>query len=205
MTHLEHPYFRIEWYESLPSTNALAKEKVVCAIRNNETIPPLVIVCGEQLRGYGTHGRSWISLPGNLMASLLLPMGKIVPSHTGDLALVTGLGVATWVQEACPRSQITIKWPNDILIQGRKCGGILIEIEPPYMIIGLGLNLCAAPETIPETTFVNCHSNTPLSVERALSPLLDAILCAYEDYRSYGLSHLVPSLLPFMITKAKLK
>ncbi|WP_434064251.1 biotin--[acetyl-CoA-carboxylase] ligase [Pararhizobium gei] len=106
----------------------------------------------RQIEGRGRRGRAWTSEPGNLYASLLLidpaPLAKL---HSLPLAVAVALHQA--VQEVMPLASnpVTIKWPNDILIGGKKCSGILLEGETlpggqQALVIGCGVNIAHAPD-----------------------------------------------------------
>ncbi|MBI9078280.1 MAG: biotin--[acetyl-CoA-carboxylase] ligase [Pseudodesulfovibrio sp.] len=105
------------------------------------------IVSVEQSNGRGQLRRPWVSSPGNLHASIVMPL----PPSTGDwaillphlLPLVVGY-VVTEVLEGVG-AHVQIKWPNDLLQGGRKVGGMLIEEREGMVILGLGLNLAEFP------------------------------------------------------------
>jgi BirA family biotin operon repressor/biotin-[acetyl-CoA-carboxylase] ligase len=117
---------------------------------------PLWITATTQTQGRGRHGRTWFSPPGNLYASLLLrdpsPFG-----HAPQLAFVAALALrdAVALEANGLAPQLKFKWPNDVLLDGCKCAGILIEGE-------------ATPDTEAEKRFivvigtgVNCSSHPP--------------------------------------------
>lgn len=138
--------FRLEHHAEVGSTNALAREY---ASRNE---PEGLIVLGDvQTAGKGRHGRGWVSPAGNLHASLLLR-----PSCPLGAAATLSLVVALTVVEALDPlvgipSRLAVKWPNDVLLDGAKLGGILLEGEDDgrggcaWLVVGLGLNLASAP------------------------------------------------------------
>ena len=105
-----------------------------------------------QSAGRARRGRSWVSESGNLYASLLLvdPAG---PEHMSTLPLVVSLALHTAVADACPElgDRLKIKWPNDLLLDGKKLSGILIEAQPDgfgrlAVIIGCGVNCKHYPD-----------------------------------------------------------
>lgn len=110
-----------------------------------------VIHGGEQLRGRGRHGRVWHSPPGNLYLSVLLRPEKALPDSV-QLSFVAALAVFETVQTFTPpEKDVRLKWPNDVLVDGQKCAGILLEVEQdknhsPCILIGMGVNVAAAPE-----------------------------------------------------------
>jgi BirA family transcriptional regulator, biotin operon repressor / biotin---[acetyl-CoA-carboxylase] ligase len=108
----------------------------------------------RQTSGYGRHGRVWEGLEGNLFLSFLLRPVCDAEQAT-QMALVTGEALAGamrgWLDEP---GILTLKWPNDVLLQGQKCAGILIESElapggggaVEWLAVGVGVNLKAAPQ-----------------------------------------------------------
>jgi len=94
------------------------------------------VVADEQTAGQGRFGRSWISPSGGLYATIILPSESLL-SLTAGLALVRAL----W------RANIPagLKWPNDVLVEDRKIAGVLVEAAGEHSLVGIGLNLTAAP------------------------------------------------------------
>lgn len=134
----------ITWFDSVGSTNVEAHEH----FDKGET-SSVWIAAGEQTQGRGRLGRDWVSRPGNLYASLLLPVQApltVLPS----LSLVAGLGVRDAILATGVKSAVELKWPNDVLLGGRKTSGVLIETASQAnrlaAIIGCGLNLSHHPD-----------------------------------------------------------
>ncbi len=129
-------------HESLVSTNAEALARARCGERG-----PLWVTAEGQSGGRGRRGRTWISEPGNLFASLLLTEAS-PPEHWPELAFVAALAIHDAVVECAPglRAQLAIKWPNDLLLAERKFSGILIEGEGQgAVVVGIGVNCINHP------------------------------------------------------------
>ncbi len=96
-----------------------------------------VVVAREQTAGRGRMGRSWASPPGGLWLSVLLR-----PPRPADLrlALVAAVGTAEGVRRASG-APVGLKWPNDLVLQERKVGGVLVEAAPPWAVVGIGVNV----------------------------------------------------------------
>ena len=143
---------RLEHLGTIGSTNAEAR------LRAQQGDGGLLwITATAQTLGRGRHGRIWISPPGNLYASLLLRDPSPF-EHAQQLAFVAALAlrdaVALEAETVVP--QLKFKWPNDLLLDGRKCAGILIEGEAApdgeagkrfVVVIGIGVNCSSHPPT----------------------------------------------------------
>lgn len=139
----------------------------------------LWITAAEQLSGRGRHGRQWSSPPGNLYASLLLIDPCDMPSAP-QLGFVAGLALHEAVEAVtgigAPR--LSLKWPNDLLLDGAKVSGLLLEGHrlqpngPLAIVIGFGVNVAFAPTgtPYPATTLQTLRSELDRGdVLRALS------------------------------------
>src|SRR5438552_18474155 len=116
---------RLISHELLPSTNVEA----LAPARHGER-GPLWITAGRQSAGRGRCGRSWVSAAGNLFSTLLLT-DPAPPEHWPELAFVAALAAHDAVAEVVPKlkPELAIKWPNDLLLNDAKFGGILIGSE----------------------------------------------------------------------------
>ena len=97
-----------------------------------------------QTDGHGRLGRVWQSPPGNLYASTIVRVQPGDPSPA-SLALVTAVAVHETLAVYAPALALMIKWPNDILIGAAKLAGMLLERQGDAIVIGIGINLAAAP------------------------------------------------------------
>jgi len=124
-----------------PSTNDEAKHAAKKGAPHGATW-----VAEEQTDGRGRQGRSWVSPRGeNLLFSVLL-RASCPPSRLPPIALVVGLAVRDAVARAAPDADVRIKWPNDVLVDGKKIAGVLVEAmtmgkRVEAVIAGVGLNV----------------------------------------------------------------
>lgn len=120
------------------STNAEALR-----LARSGTLGPLWILAEQQTAGRGRRGRLWVSMPGNLYATLLLTDPAPVAT-VPQLGFVAGLALRDAVVSMAPMlaPRLTLKWPNDLLLAERKIAGILVEGEgsPISVAIGIGVN-----------------------------------------------------------------
>ncbi|MGH7153891.1 MAG: biotin--[acetyl-CoA-carboxylase] ligase [Acetobacteraceae bacterium] len=130
--------FDIRRYDRLGSTNDEAR-------RLAETDAPngTVVVAREQIAGRGRRGRSWSSPPGNLYLSILLRL-DLPAARIAELSFVTALAVADTVDYFISNKAV-LKWPNDVLVDGAKISGILLERADAAVVVGIGLNVLHVP------------------------------------------------------------
>src|SRR3546814_8652297 len=103
------------------------------------------LVADRQTAGRGRLGRAWGDGLGNFMGSTVVHLTAGDPSPAG-LSLVAGVALAKAVATLAPNVEARLKWPNDLLIDGVKCTGILLERAGDSIVIGMGVNLVSAPE-----------------------------------------------------------
>lgn len=133
--------WQVHTYATLPSTQDYVKELAEEGFPEGTVIQSL-----EQKKGRGRHGREWISPIGNLYMSLLLRPG-CPPGEAGQISFVAAVALSAAMDEIVTKGHSkTLKWPNDILIDGKKVSGILIEKEGDAYVLGMGVNILAPPE-----------------------------------------------------------
>jgi len=103
------------------------------------------LVAREQEAGRGRQRRSWVSSAGNFHGSTLVMLRGSDPSAQ-SLSLAAGLALVEAIDAAAPAQALMLKWPNDVLLLGRKLGGILLERSGDRVVAGFGVNLASAPE-----------------------------------------------------------
>lgn len=133
----------IQTLSSTGSTNA----DLIARLRGGEAVPEgFWLVTDRQDAGRGRQGRTWFDGAGNFMGS------TVVHCHASDppassLALVAGLALHEAVGPLIPPPlRAELKWPNDLLIDGAKLSGILLEGQGSAVVVGIGVNLAAAPD-----------------------------------------------------------
>src|SRR5919106_2303059 len=140
---------QLHYFPDIDSTNSYARRLAEHGAAEGE-----IVIAEAQTRGRGRLGRSWISPPFvNLYFSVIL-RPRLAPAHAPQLTLMAAVAVAdtvTFFIHTAP----AIKWPNDVLVGGRKLAGILTEsscdserIE--FVILGIGINLNYPVELMPE-------------------------------------------------------
>ncbi len=131
-------------YEEIDSTNAEARRRAEAG----ET-GPLWITAAVQTAGRGRRGRKWDTSRGNLAATLLLTTDHS-PAEAAQLSFVAAFAIRALAQAYVPPSLVRFKWPNDVMVDGRKLSGILIESGRStsgalWLGVGMGVNLAHAP------------------------------------------------------------
>ncbi|MCZ2443632.1 MAG: biotin--[acetyl-CoA-carboxylase] ligase [Flavobacteriales bacterium] len=169
---------RIE-LEETDSTNAYLSQ----LIRDRPIAEGTVVVAHHQTSGRGQKGTQWYSTPNeSLTFSLYLKPYFLPIDKQFLLNIAICNGISTCLKQYI--SHVKIKWPNDIFIDNKKCGGVLIENtisngKLASSVIGLGLNLNQKtfPENLPHATSISMHTNRTYPIDTFLTNL-----CKYLDY-----------------------
>ena len=163
--------YRLLDHETVASTNAEALGLARCGERG-----PLWITAQQQTAGRGRRGGAWSSPPGNLYATLLL-RDPAPSEHAPELSFVTALALHDAIGECAPalRNELTLKWPNDLLLGGAKVAGILIESERVdeklSVVIGVGVNCKQHPADTPYPATNLALPGANISVESLFAAL----------------------------------
>lgn len=134
-----------------------------------------LVTAGEQTAGHGRQGRAWVTPPGCALACSL-----VLRDPPALLPLTAGVAVAE-VAERFDRERraAAIKWPNDVLLDGRKVAGILSEGRPQegWIVLGIGLNVAIKPDALPSELreIATSLDRAPADVEPVLAALLAAL------------------------------
>ncbi len=136
---------RIEVFDALDSTNEEAKRRALSGEAG-----PLWIVARAQTAGRGRRGRAWTSANGNLFTTGLFRLDAS-PGRAAQLSFAAALAVADLTASVIPSELVKLKWPNDVLVAGKKVCGILLEsgAHPGgglWLAVGIGVNLVHHPE-----------------------------------------------------------
>lgn len=177
------------WRESCSSTQDL--------LRGSGLPEGAVAVTEHQTRGRGRSGRRWDAQPGSsvLVSVLLRPPTS---SRLPQLALVAGLAVARSI-ETLTGLDAPLKWPNDVLLDGRKAAGVLVEGDDDAVVCGIGINVRQTAAELPSdtrrpATSLRIASGDAPDRALLLATLLDALEAGYDVWRHDGLESLLPEL-----------
>jgi len=134
-------------FDELDSTNTTAREMAAAGAPDGT-----VVIADAQRRGRGRLGRAWVSpARKNLYVSIVL-RSDVPAERLAQVSLLAGVATCEAVRELC--SDAAIKWPNDILVGGRKTAGILCEMDAsgaaPLVVLGIGVNLNSAIDDFPD-------------------------------------------------------
>lgn len=174
----------IQYLAETGSTNA----DLAARLRAGELVPEgHWLVADRQTAGKGRQGREWLDGAGNFMGS------TVVHRRFGDpdlatLALVVGLAVLGAVETRLPAgAEGQLKWPNDVLIGRAKLAGILLERVEDAAVVGIGVNLAAAPQ-LPDRETIALHAPDRDAFAADLARLFDLEL---DRWRSFGLAPII--------------
>jgi BirA family transcriptional regulator, biotin operon repressor / biotin---[acetyl-CoA-carboxylase] ligase len=173
--------FTVLHYDRIGSTNDEARR-----LAGDGAPHGTVVHADEQTSGRGRLSHRWFSPPGNLYLSILLRTGQPA-GRTAELSFLAALAVADTVEALLPRQIRTmLKWPNDVLVNGAKIAGILLEHVDEATVIGIGLNVLEAPSNTAYKTTTVVANGGIASVDGARDILLGRLGHYLADWRTGG-------------------
>jgi BirA family biotin operon repressor/biotin-[acetyl-CoA-carboxylase] ligase len=171
----------IEAYDELDSTSAEARRRAEAGEGG-----PVWITAAVQTAGRGRRGRAWSTQRGNLAATLLTLTDR-PPAEAAQLSFVAALAACDLADTCLGPGVARLKWPNDVLVHGRKAVGILVESGARsngrlWLAVGVGVNLAHAPQDVerPATAFADHMSGPPPQPRAAL----EVLATAFERWRA---------------------
>lgn len=132
--------WRLVLLQETDSTNLEIRRR-----RDSDPGEGLAVAAARQTQGRGRRGREWSSPEGNLYLSVRLDSRPGGLATAAQLSFVVAVALCDALREFAPHIPIRCKWPNDLLINGGKVSGILLESDDPFVIVGIGVNLIWAP------------------------------------------------------------
>jgi len=185
-------------FEDIDSTNEEAKRLV-----QSGAFDKLVIWSKSQSDGKGRYGRKWESGEGNLFLSILMPITCSLEKST-QLSFAMSLAVADVIESLSIKHKIDLdiklKWPNDVLINGKKISGILMESLPEiaddWVILGLGLNVETSPN-LEDTTSLH-----ELGIKCSVGEILGMVMNQFDYYHDMWIIYDFPNIRKIWLKKA---
>ena len=183
--------FDIDVLPTCDSTNAVLLSRAESGAASGT-----VVIAEEQTAGRGRRGRTWFASPGDSLTFSLL--WRFAPGTApAGLSLAVGVAVARALQ-GVGAGETALKWPNDILKDGRKLGGILVELVPgaPHAaVIGIGINLrlpAAMPEDVRAASAAICAAGGAVDENDLYAALLGELLTTLETFAAKGFAAIRP-------------
>lgn len=182
--------------DEVESTQDLARQMALAGEPEGTAVMALT-----QTRGRGRSGRSWLTPPGRNIALSLILRPRVQPSEAALLGLLVSIAVAETVEaEGVPRGGL--RWPNDVLVGGRKIAGILSEAlldatSIRFVIVGVGLNVNSHSSDFPDdlatpaTSLFMCTA-AEFPLERVANDLMDRVNCLYQRVEEEGCAYIAP-------------
>jgi len=182
----------VEVFDAIDSTILEARRRA-----DRGEVSPVWLIAKVQTAGRGRRGRTWASLDGNLMATCLFATNE-PPARIALLGFATGVAIAEALDEIIGGGRAVLKWPNDVLIDGAKAAGILLDSGAlgagrSWVALAFGVNLAVAPEGLDQAaTSVrailppDALAPAPLEFLARVRPKLDA-WCARLEREGFEL------------------
>ena len=159
-----------------PNWHLIVKEKTTSTNEDVKNLPAnsdkTAVCAATQTLGRGRTGRRWISPKGNLYVSLCVELKTLREAEI--YSFLSAVALADAIEDVCPNIEIKCKWPNDLLINGKKVSGILLETDGiSRLICGIGVNIVIFP------------------AEKMLYPVTSLEACGFRVTREQVLEHLL--------------
>ncbi|MEM6907960.1 MAG: biotin--[acetyl-CoA-carboxylase] ligase [Pseudomonadota bacterium] len=145
------------------------------------------LVARRQIAGKGRQGREWHDGAGNFMGSTIVTIQDRDPPPA-SLSFVAALAVFEAASRDLPsEAQLELKWPNDVLLDGGKLSGILLEMVGTSVVVGIGVNLTQAPHLADRKTAALSDRGTAPVLDQFAPRLAEAFATCLSEWRSHGL------------------
>ena len=186
MNELPTDFFIRHAREEVGSTNDIARELA-------ETGAPegTLVTARRQRSGRGRRGNAWESIEGNVFLSVILRPDADAQA-AAQLSFVAAVTVGDLVANLLPGCAVQLKWPNDVLCDGKKISGILLEAGPSgaagiqWLIVGIGLNVASKPTSRADTTSLRDEGDLTSGVENVIVGFSERFLVWYRIWQAQG-------------------
>lgn len=166
--------------QSVNSTNEVAKN-IIFQLKQKS-----IITAVEQTNGRGRRGNFWVSNKGNLFASFIF---EIKALDLSKIVILSAVAVLTTIKYFIKNCKIEVKWPNDVLVNGRKISGILFEkADDDFWVMGIGINVVSSPELAQANYKATNMKDLGFCVDRlqVLKHLVNVFDELLEQYYNFG-------------------
>ena len=170
--------FEIFKFKSVTSTNDVAINLIKRKKKESGCV-----YADMQTKGRGTHGKEWVSVKGNLFGSIFFPLKNNYPPFN-EFSIINPIIISEVIKHFCDKKNITLKFPNDIFVNGKKICGILQELinldNRKFLIIGIGMNI----ETNPNINIKYQATNILIETKKKpkIKKVINQIIFSYEKF-----------------------
>ncbi|ACB51124.1 biotin acetyl CoA carboxylase ligase [Crocosphaera subtropica ATCC 51142] len=192
---LKQPSYPLHIFDTVTSTN-----QVVWDLLAGGNPFPVIVIASQQTAGRGQWGRTWVSSPGGLYLSIGLNI-NLEAKNAPHLTLLSAWGIAQSLRRY--RLPVQLKWPNDLILEGRKLGGIKSETRIhnkmiTHSVIGVGINWSnQVPDPgIPLQSYPNPHDIDSLETLSAIT--INGVFEGYESYLKEGIENLMRNYIDIL-------
>ena len=172
------PIWAVHAHDRLGSTSDEARRLAQDGAPDGTTVWARV-----QTAGRGRRGRAWASPDGNLHMSVVLHCGEGLAPQLG---FVAALAVADAVDTVCGSARARLKWPNDVLLEGAKLAGLLLEVEYGAVVLGIGVNLQHVPSEVRQSATSLHACGVDVATEVMLDLVLRSLQVRLQAWRDAG-------------------
>ena len=170
--------FEIFRFPSVSSTNDVAISLIKKEKKNSGCV-----YAETQTKGRGTHGKKWISNKGNLFISIFFHLKENYPPFN-EFSVISPLIVSETIKHFCKDKTVSLKFPNDVFLNGKKICGILQETitfnKKKFLIIGIGMNVVSNPKIMDLYEATNILFETKKKIN--IKTIIDLIIISYEKF-----------------------
>ncbi len=179
---------KIYLFETVSSTHEIAKSLV-------DRKEPSLVIALVQTHGRGRFHRDWYSEKGGLYLSYLIFPDFSAKPKIAQLTLLASLSVAHSL-ESLIGNKIEMRWPNDLLLAGKKVGGLLCATKGPGLIISIGINLnqSSFPDFLPNATSLFLVTKQSFEIGKVLKIILGSLTNFYNDFLAGKFTDFLPEL-----------
>ena len=178
------------WYKETDSTNLRAKE---AGELEKDISQGMLFIADKQTAGVGRRGRSWESMAGENVYMSLLLKPDLEPAKAPMLTLVMAVAVASALKKVC-KVEAQIKWPNDLVLNGKKICGILTEMgldgmQIKYVVIGVGINVNRKEfpeELLDKATSLAMETSEEFDKDAIISAVVEEFYKYYDGFLQTG-------------------
>ena len=179
-------HFEIFKYKKVKSTNDIAinlikqkRKKAGCVLAKIQT------------KGRGTRGKKWVSTEGNFFGTIFFRLDKKYPKFH-EFSIINPIIISSVIQHFCRKKDISLKWPNDILVNKKKICGILQELitinNIQFLVIGIGINVLSNPyiKNIYKTTNIFKESKKKPSMDKIIKLIISSYKKFFTNLNNYN-------------------